>query len=75
MAKRVGGVGLALPTSECPAPCLQLIKYGIVSEQVFLEDLHEWRTLYLSGRLHKPVLCPLCVCVCVCLYVHAWLCM
>ncbi|KAG2763421.1 hypothetical protein JG687_00005529 [Phytophthora cactorum] len=33
----------------------RLIKYGIVSTQTLCEDLMTWRTLYLSGRMHKPV--------------------
>lgn len=31
------------------------IKYGVVNMDVMLRDLHEWDTLYLAGRLHKPV--------------------
>ncbi|KUF95754.1 RIB43A with coiled-coils protein 2 [Phytophthora nicotianae] len=33
----------------------RLIKYGIVSTQSLCEDLTTWKTLYLSGRMHKPV--------------------
>ncbi|XP_075591544.1 phosphatidate cytidylyltransferase, mitochondrial [Dermatophagoides farinae] len=32
------------------------IKYGIISTEDFLNDLLDWETLYLSGRLHKPIL-------------------
>ncbi|XP_027201157.2 phosphatidate cytidylyltransferase, mitochondrial [Dermatophagoides pteronyssinus] len=32
------------------------IKYGIISTEDFLNDLLDWDTLYLSGRLHKPIL-------------------
>ena len=31
------------------------IKYGVVSMHHLLRDLEEWETLYLAGRLHKPV--------------------
>jgi mitochondrial translocator assembly and maintenance protein 41 len=31
------------------------IKYGVVSMHHLLRDLDEWETLYLAGRLHKPV--------------------
>ncbi|XP_030371141.1 phosphatidate cytidylyltransferase, mitochondrial [Scaptodrosophila lebanonensis] len=31
------------------------IKYGVVSEQHLIEDLVQWRHLYLAGRLQKPV--------------------
>jgi translocator assembly and maintenance protein 41 len=32
-----------------------LIKYGVVNIDTLEKDLTEWRTLYLAGRLHKPV--------------------
>ncbi|KAJ3262068.1 DnaJ sub B member 13 [Boothiomyces macroporosus] len=31
------------------------IKYGVVSMHHLLRDLEEWETLYLAGRLQKPV--------------------
>jgi len=31
------------------------IKYGVVSVRRLEHDLRTWDTLYLSGRLHKPV--------------------
>lgn len=31
------------------------MKYGVVGTAALLEDLEEWRWLYLAGRLHKPV--------------------
>ncbi|KAG7397522.1 Phosphatidate cytidylyltransferase, mitochondrial [Phytophthora boehmeriae] len=33
----------------------RLIKYGVVSTKTLCEDLQTWKTLYLSGRMHKPV--------------------
>ncbi|XP_065893590.1 phosphatidate cytidylyltransferase, mitochondrial-like [Dysidea avara] len=34
----------------------KLIKYGVVSVHDMCHDLRHWNTLYVSGRLHKPVL-------------------
>ncbi|CDK28194.1 unnamed protein product [Kuraishia capsulata CBS 1993] len=41
-------------TSETPAKS-QMMKYGVTSIDRLISDLINWDTLYLSGRLHKPV--------------------
>lgn len=34
---------------------LQLIKYGVISTDALCEDMMDWTTLYVAGRMHKPV--------------------
>ena len=32
-----------------------MVKYGVVSQQTALDDITQWTTMYVAGRLHKPV--------------------
>lgn len=43
-----------LPAAARGAPG-QLMKYGVISLHALVDDLLHWRSMYISGRMHKPV--------------------
>ena len=48
-------VSHALKPCNTDPPLGQLIKYGVISTDALCEDMMDWTTLYVAGRMHKPV--------------------
>jgi Phosphatidate cytidylyltransferase, mitochondrial len=44
-----------IPTGVKGAKPGQMFKYGVISTHTLIDDLVNWRSMYVSGRMHKPV--------------------
>ncbi|WVR04672.1 hypothetical protein IAU60_001683 [Kwoniella sp. DSM 27419] len=64
-ARLIGGAGIGWAQEKLGAGVWYVtmveingvaVKYGVISTPTLADDLKHWNTLYLSGRLHKPVL-------------------
>lgn len=40
----------------CEVGHVQMIKYGVIGTQLLYDDLQYWDSLYIAGRMQKPVL-------------------
>ena len=51
------GAGVYFNVPNLDGQCSEVTKakYAVVERSVLCEELRDWKTLYLSGRLHKPV--------------------
>eukprot|EP01083_Nonionella_stella_P214493 772849_1 len=50
------GPGVFYNTFVSISNCNIMIKYGVITTSQLVEDLIYWKSLYIAGRLHKPVL-------------------
>lgn len=60
MQERLGGFSwyntlVPIPHSARGFAPDQLMKYGVITVAALADDLRNWRSLYIPGRMHKPV--------------------
>ncbi len=48
-------VPLSISFASHLPPTIERVKYGIIDKRVLISDLENWDSLYISGRLQKPV--------------------
>ncbi|KAK4529647.1 hypothetical protein CCYA_CCYA02G0504 [Cyanidiococcus yangmingshanensis] len=53
--QRFGAGMFFIPPMPLATPAAGSIKYGVIAEEVLLEDVKQWLYFYAAGRLQKPV--------------------